>query len=282
MMKSLLHALLVSVFLSVVSATDWESKAPVVDHVAFVRSIELAEPRFSVPAALQNRTLAKLGTPPDNKKEGYVVGGAISAFTGNVKGSAKQDILDATLFAQLAADKKYDREKDTVNWYSYYKYILGNIGFVVSSFEFEQYKAGGAKTYMDEVVIKILAAIATGNEIAVVTETLNALKGMSDADSRIVLFSQQSATSSSGSFQVYPVEQSPNGDVSMALGAFYFSATHHEVKFLFFGFGSTDTSIYKGAQKTVLNQNVYSKVRPDISSKLGDNAVNLVASIDLF
>lgn len=280
-MKSILCVLFLCVLLSAVSATHWDSEPPVFDLVAFVRSIELAEPRFRVPASLQNRTLAKLGAPPDNKKEGYVVGGAISAFTGNVKGAVKQDILDATLFAQLAADNKYDREKDTLNWYDFYKHILGRIGFVVNSFNFEEYQATGGTLEMDKVIIKVLAAIALGDEIAVVTETLEALKGLSDADSRIVLFSQQSATSSSGNFQVYPVDQAPNGDVSMALGAFYFTATHHEAKFLFFDFGSSSTKIYKGAQKTVLNQNVYSKVRSDVSAKLGDNAVNLVASIDL-
>ncbi len=261
----------------------WDTKAPVMDPVEFVRSIELAEPKYTVPDWLQNRTRAKLGAtvPPDNKKEGYVVGGAISAFTENVKGLSKQDILDATLFAQLAADKSYDREKDTQNWYSYYKYILGNIGFVIQSFSFQEYQAKGGTLSMDQAVIQILSAIATGGETLVISATLNALRGMSDTDNRIVLFSQQSSSSSSGNFQVYPCDQAPDGEVSMALGAFYFKASHHEVKFLFFGWGSSSAHIYQGGQKTVLNSNVYARVRSDVSAKLGDNAVNLVASIDL-
>lgn len=280
-MKSFLCVLLVTALSGSAFSADVDLQAPI-DPVAFVRSIELAEPRYKVPAALQNRTLAKLGTaPPDNKKEGYVVGGAIAAFTENVKGISKQDILDATLFAQLAADKNYDREHDTKNWYTYYKYVLGSIGFVVQSFEFQRYQATGGTLSMDKVVIQILAAIATGGQSAVITETLAALKGLSDTDNRIVLFSQQSASSSSGNFQVYPADESSSGDVSLALGAFYFTADHHETRFLFFGWGSTSTKVYKGAQKTVLNQNVYAKVRSDVSAKLGDNAVNLVASIDL-
>ena len=281
-MKFLSALLLVSTLSAVLAdSVDWDVKAPVMDPVAFVRSIELAEPRYQVPDGLRNRTLAKLGTPPDNKKEGYVVGGAITAFTENVKGISKQDILDATLFAQLASDRNYDREKDTTNWYSYYKYVLGNIGFVIQSFGFQKYKAAGGTLSMDKVVIQILAAIATSGESLIVQETLNALEGMADTDNRIVLFSQQSSSSTSGNFQVYPCEQSPEGEVSMAMGAFYFTADHHETRFLFFGWGSTSTNIYKGAQGVTLNQNVYTKVRADVSAKLGDNAVNLVASIEL-
>lgn len=266
---------------AVVPPDNWDKETTVVDPVEFVRSVELAEPRYGIPDWLQNRTRAKLGAPPDNKKEGFVVGGAVAAFTENVKGLSKQDILDATLFAQLAADRSYDREKDTTSWYNSYKYTLGNIGFVIESFNFQEYKATGGTLSMDKVVIEILAAIATGGESVVITETLNALRGMSETDNRITLFSQQSSSSSSGNFQVYPCDQAPDGEVSMALGAFYFTASHHEVRFLFFGWGSSKTHIYKGAQKTVLNSRVYEKVRSIVSSKLGDNAVNLVAAIEL-
>lgn len=280
-MKAFVSVLVFVLAANAAAELGLDSKDLAVDPVEFVRSLELAKPTYTLPDWLQNRTLAKLGTPPDNKKEGFVVGGAISAFTENVKGLSKQDILDATLLAQLASDRKYDREMDTVNWYSYYKYVLGNIGFVIESFSFQKYQASGSTLSMDKVVLEILAAIATGGESLVITETLNALRGLSDSDNRIRLFSQQSSSSKSGNFQVYPCDQSPTGEVSMAMGAFYFNADHHEVSFLFFNWGSSKASIYKGAQKTVLNQNVYSRVRSDVSAKLGDNAVNLVASISL-
>ncbi len=266
-------------FLSVFAASAVVIPYPSIDDpLAFVKSIELAEPKYK---PRSNSTLRGSDTPPDNKKEGYVVGGAVSAFTDKLKGIDKQDVLDATLFAQLAADKGYDREKDTVNWYKYYKYVLGNIGFVAQSFNFQLYKASGSEFSMDQVVIEILAAIATGGQSIVISETLNALRGLSKSDNRIELFSQRSSTSSSGNFQVYPVDVSENGDVSMALGTFYFNSNAHHVNVLFFSWSSSSIQVYKGAQRVVLNRSVYSKVRSTVSSKLGDNAVNLVASIEL-
>lgn len=262
------------------SMSSWDSKAPATDPVEFVRSIELAEPRYKLPESLRNKTLVR-DTPPDNKKEGYVVGGGLTAFTENVKGISKQDILDATLFAQLASDRKYDREHDTQNWYTYYKYILGNIGFVVENFSFQEYQASGGTFTMDAVVIELLAAIATGGQSIIITETLKAFSALANTDRQITIFSQQSASTNNGNFQVYPCDQAATGEVSMAMGAFYFNSDHHETSFLFFSWSSSNTHVYKGGQKTVLNQNVYSKVRSDVSAKLGDNAVNLVASIDL-
>ena len=79
----------------------WDSKAPFLE---FVTSIQLAEPPEFPPKSYTCK-LGATGTPPDDKKEGCVVGGGITAFTQNVKGLSKQDILDATLFNQLAVDK---------------------------------------------------------------------------------------------------------------------------------------------------------------------------------
>ena len=282
-MKVFALVLFVSVLLTAnaASLSSWDRMPPVTDPVEFVKSIKLAEPRYRLPHALRNMTLVKTGTPPDNKKEGYVVGGGLTAFTENVKGLSKQDILDSTLFAQLAADKQYDREKDTRNWYTYYKYILGNIGFVIEGFSFQEYKASGSSFTMDKVVIEILAAIATGGETAIITETLNAFRGLSSTDGRITLFDQQSSSGKSGNFQVYPCDQAPDGEVAMAMGAFYFSSSSHETRVLFFSYSSASTHVYKGGQKAILNQNVYSKVRSTVSDKLGNNAVDLVSSISI-
>lgn len=205
----------------------------------------------------------------------------MTAFTEKVTGQSKQDILNATLFAQLAADKKFNREGDTKNWYNFYKYVLGKIGFVIESFTFQDHQVSGATFSMDKVVLDILAAIATGGQTEVITATLAALRGLAGSDNRIKLFDSQSSKDASGNFQIYPCDQSPTGDVSIAMGAFYYKATRHQGGILFFHWSSSSTKIYKGAQKAVFNAAVYSNVRDQIYVKLGVSARNLVASIDI-
>ena len=130
-------------------------------------------------------------------------------------------------------------------------------------------------------MLEIIASLATGNEVAVLKATLDAMRKMSNDDKRIVLFDSHGSHSSKGNFQVYPCSQSPNGDVSLTLGAFYFNATQKDTNFLFFHWSSSSTQLYKGVQKAVLNTEVYAAVRSSIVEKLGDNAVSLVASIDI-
>lgn len=254
-----------------------EGFPPIEDILAFIDSIELAEPRYK---SSTNRTTLT-GLPPDNKKEGYIVGGGVTAFTENVKGQTKQDILDATLFAQLGADRQYNREKDSENWYKFYINILSNIGFTMKGFSFIEYKSSGGTLVMSEAVIQILAAVATGGQSLIIEATLTALQGMAEDDSRITLFREQSSSYTTGNFQIYSCDQSSNGDVSMSMGAFYFTTSSYHADFLFFGFGSASSHLYNGAEAVVLNAAVYNQVRSSISSKLGNNAVELVASIEL-
>jgi hypothetical protein len=100
------------------------------------------------------------------------------------------------LLAQLAANKKYDREKETENWYKFYRSVLENVGWVVGSFEFQKSKVSGASASIDKVVLELLATIAIGNDIAILTKTLNAAKELANKnDSRIALFDSSSQSS---------------------------------------------------------------------------------------
>ena len=249
------------------------------DHVAFVNSMDLSHPRYSLPHNFQSRL--KLMEPPDNEREGYIVGGAVTAFTQNVSGRAKQDILDITLFAQLAADKRYDRVQNTREWYNFYNHILGNAGFSMQDFHFRKYESHDRSLTMDEVVVEILAAIATGGESEVVEATLDAMRRMSNDDRKIELFKAHCTKSNLGNFQVVACEQAPGGEVSLTLGAFIFGGSETDHGILFFSWSTQDTHIQRASQKAVLNTAVYERIRSTIASRIGDNAVQMVASIDI-
>ena len=247
--------------------------------VAFVNSVTLAEPRYSLPSTFENRIVAHT---PDKTKSAHINGGSVVAFTDSVTGPAKQDILNSTLLAQLASDHKYDREKETEAWYSHYKFILGNIGYVIENFQFEQHNSQGSSFKMDEVVLEILAAIATGGESEIILATLAAMKAKSDGDKKIHLFEQHSSHDNAGNFQISPCNQGADGEVSLTLGTFYFKSDRSNVNFLFFEWAKESIRLYKGAQKVVLNSQVYEKVRSAVASKLGDKAVSLVAEIEIW
>ena len=187
---------------------------------------------------------------------------------------------NSVLLAQLAADKKYDREFDTENWYTFYRTVLDNVGWVVPHFSFTRFNAGSQSFTADKVIIGLLEAIATGNEISVVTRTLDAIKQLEDGDNRLVLFESHSHSAANGNFQISSVSEAGNS-VIMKLGAFYFSAKSTVTRILWFSFPSGSSSFYQGGQTMELDDEVYSHVRNDIVTKLGTRAAQYIAALDI-
>ena len=253
-----------------------EPTADIAKRQRFIETLELPP----IPEALRGISLGSVVQPEADQPEGYVDDGSLISFVSGVSGQSRADVLNSTLLAQLAANKKYDRWKDTKDWYEFYVNVLENVGWVLQSFEFSEYQAHGATLEVDKAVLEILAAIASQDQIAVATETMNALKALSSDDGKVVLFSTASSSLGSGSFQINAVNET-NGAVAMGLGAFYFNSTQSTTRFLWFTYDSSDMDLFKAAQSVTLNLQIYDKVRQAVIDKLGQNATTFVADLDI-
>ncbi|QOJ01539.1 MAG: hypothetical protein HRU70_14030 [Phycisphaeraceae bacterium] len=240
---------------------------------AFIESLELDD-------TITPHTLSRAPRIRDEEKAAYVNDGSLVAFLPGVSEQHKRDVLNSCLLAQLAANKKYDREKAPREWYTFYHTVMENCAWVVRAFAFEEFKASGATFDVHEAVIKVLAAIATGNDLAIIKETLDALKALSNDDHRVVLFDTSSTHQNKGTFQVSSAAET-DGVVSLKLGAFHFTADTNVTRLLWFRFASSSTSFYKGAQTVTLNEEVYAKIRQSVVDKLGDKAQKFVADLDI-
>ena len=249
------------------------------ENVKYIANLNLGEHKYGHP---ETQADGVIGLRPDNFKDSYIIGGGMAIFTENVKGQVKQDILNATLLAQLAANKKYDRERNTKDWYREYNGVLGNIGFVIEDFEFDMYSPSESYLSLDTAVLDIIGSLAIGNEIRALTVTLDAMRKLSTDDKKIELLDTQGSDSSCGNFQVYPCSQAPDGEVSLSLGVFFYKAVEKHTNFLFFKWSSITTQLCKGVQKAVFKTEVYATLRSAIIDKLGDNASNFLASIDIW
>ena len=79
-----------------------------------------------------------------------------------------------------------------MQWYQYYRTVLENIGWVVQEFDFDRFNASGSQFTVDKAVLDILAAVATGDELAVAQQTIQAMKSLDAGDGRLVLFESSS------------------------------------------------------------------------------------------
>jgi hypothetical protein len=249
------------------------------ERINFISGLEIEMPTIE-----NSKSLIK-GKPytnliAENKNSAWVNDGSIVTFTDDVNIQHQQDVLDSTLLAQLAANKKHDRVEDPENWYKFYKEILENIGWVINTWNFEEYHASGSTFIVDEVIMEILGTIATGKELDVVKVAISTLKSLANSDNRLVLFNESSYKISKGNFQVLSVSEN-NNIVSINTSLFYFSSTQTVVKLLLFSFSSSKTKLFKGSESVTINDVIYGQVRNSITTKLGTTPSAFLVNIDI-
>lgn len=217
----------------------------------------------------------------DSQPAAQVNAGSLTSFTQNLSGDNKADVQNSTLFAQLAADRAHSRFEKPMDWYKEYIKVLGIVGWNQPGFAFDTYTSGGTTVRLDKAVLGILGAIATGNELAMVKATMGALEGLGDDSKQMRIWNAMASNGSNGTFQIFPVDALPNGDVVMILDGMQFNASSNETRFLWWTWQSNSIRIQRAANKFVLNEVIYAKVRQAIIDKLGDRAVQLVAEIPI-
>lgn len=251
-----------------------ENYKDIITRINFIRDLELDD-YIECPV---NRFAAI--DCSDEHGSAAVDGGSLTSFAADLDTQGQEDVLNSTLLAQLAANKKFDREKQTKEWYDFYKTVLEKVGWVVESFEFTKYNSSSASFETSKVVLDILASICSGQEMLVVASAVKALNDLSNDDKRVKIFESQSHSLEQGNFQVSHCVQS-NDLISMKLGTFYFTTTEKVVRVLWHKFESAGCQFYRGAQKITLSDKIYSKVREDVITKLGDNAKKFIADLEI-
>jgi hypothetical protein len=189
--------------------------------------------------------------------------------------------LNSTLLAQLAANFAFDRENQTVQWYQKYIEVLENVGWVLQGFAFAKFNSASASFTMDKVVLNIIAAIATGSQLAVVAPTLDALRKADQGDKALTILDTGGSSGPAGNFQISGVTIDSDKNTAMTLGSFYYKATENRTRFLFWEWKSTSVNMYYSSQSITLNDQIYAMVRTEVVKKLGDNAKKYIAEIKI-
>lgn len=248
-------------------------------NIDFIANLELPDASPDLVRLAKSRP-SFFAAMTDDGPSAAVDDGMLVSFVSELPASDQSDVLNSCLLAQLAANKKYNRESDTKNWYGFYRNVLENVGWVVQEFSFENYHASGDTFSVDQAVLALLASIATGNELAVVTEAMSALKALSSGDQPLSIWNSSSHSQDAGNFQIAVCNKS-GGNVVMKNGAFYFTTTETTDSFLWFHYSSSSMDLYQASQTMTLDEDIYSKVRQQVIDKLGDRATQFVADLDI-
>ncbi|KAH9888071.1 hypothetical protein C8Q73DRAFT_794495 [Cubamyces lactineus] len=240
----------------------------VAERLAFVKNLETETPIH--PA---------LRAAADDQPSAAVAAGSSVSFVGDLPLGMRADVLNSTLLAQLAANKQYDRQKQTAQWYDYYKTVLETVGWVATGFGLGA--QSDAKSYgsVDKLLLKLAATFLTAPEFELFQTMIDSLKDDKN-DKQVKLFDSQAKSFNDANFQL-GVASNAQGNAQFKIGVYTYSASENIDHVLFYTFGNQSVAFYAGSQTMVLNDDVYGQVRQAVLDKLGANAVSLVDSIDI-
>ncbi|KAJ8469593.1 hypothetical protein ONZ51_g8891 [Trametes cubensis] len=227
-----------------------------------------------------------------------VVAGSALYFVQSVSKTMKDDVINSTLLAQLAANKKYDRQANKAQWYGYYTQVLGQLGWVVQEFSLTEMNNVGAYPSMDQLILKYSATFLTGGQLGQFTSMINALKETKNKKAESIL-NAQSSYSKSANFQL-GLTFAKDGNPYVSIAGFAYTSSKEIGRVLFdpitdpkmafyagklFDDDSCDadySTLGAGHQTMFLDENLYSQVRQSVLEKLSAEPLDkLVCAIQL-
>jgi hypothetical protein len=233
---------------------------------AFIENVKLV----SAP----RRTRALSDTPPVELKadqaQSLVVGSSLVAAAENVPVETRNDLINCTLFAQLAASAAVSDPTQIASWYDAYFRALSVLGWAQSDTRFEEYSFSGRNAEAHNAIVQVLAALMGPQAAAllVVKAAIDALQSMSENSPWITLFDRQSKTGRSARFQVATAQLDPNGLLQTALIAFELKTRSTLTQVLFFKFSSSSTSLKYAADKATIYEAALKDQREAIAARL--------------
>jgi hypothetical protein len=218
----------------------------------------------------------------DSEAQALVAGSGLIVAAENVPAQTRGDLINCTLFAQLAATAEVPDGKKIMQWYEAYFSRLRILGWAQSDYQFQDYRFQGKSAEAHKAIEKVLVALL-GPEAAalvVIQAALQALQSMNENSPWLTLFDQQSKVQQSARFQVATAQVGPAGVLQTALVAFNLKAKSKFLQVLFFKFSSSSTSLKYASGIATIQESALAETRAQITEKLAEYRRQLVANVD--
>jgi len=248
---------------------------------AFIEGVKLPE------APRRPATRSVSDTPPLDLKateaQSLVVGSGLIAAAESVPKQTREDLVNCTLFAQLAASGAVTDPKRIAEWYDAYFKTLTAIGWAQSDTQFEDYDFKSKTAEAHKAIIKVLTVVLGPQAAAlvVVQTVLEALQSMNEDSPWITLFDRQSKSGKSARFQVATAQIDPGGLLQVALVGFELVVKASLTQVLFVKYASNSTRLKYAAGKATIYEAALQDQREAIAGRLAAYRSSYVAQIPL-
>ncbi len=215
------------------------------------------------------------------KNQAMVVASDIVSFVKGVSSERRQDIVNASLLAQLVANKKVPDKTNIIEWYNAYFDVLENIGWVIQDRSFSSYTEEADGLEAHEAILKVASVFlgAAPTALAVVISTLEALKSMDSSKPWVTIFDRESKHVKTGHFQIALAEQGDNDQFLVSLMAFSLKAESTITQVLFFKIRNDEVELEKCSGKVTINDEVLSSIRDQVKQKITAHSNDYIAKL---
>ncbi|PYX49391.1 MAG: hypothetical protein DMG76_37420 [Acidobacteria bacterium] len=234
--------------------------------VAFVDGVELPPaPRLTrVASAVETRNVFD-----ETKNQAMVVGSDIVSFVAGLAPRVREVIVNSSLLAQLAANRRVPSREDIRAWYEVYFDTLAHLGWATQERAFSEHRETGDDFEAEQAILSV-ATVVLGpatTALAVVASTLNAMKSMSDGP-WMTVFKRESQTAKAARFQVTVAEPKSESGSMISLMAFELDAKNTLTQVLFFKFHSTEVTLRHSSGRATVDSILLQAIRPMIAEKV--------------
>jgi len=249
------------------------------DLKAFVNSVELGQPSFELKHELQ-KTRGPVSMSTD-EEQAFISDKSLVSFASGVTAAKRWDVLDSILFAQLAADKKFELQSDTFDWYSKYNEVLRTLGWITETSLFANKELQNSVVEVKDEIVSILSVAFGGIAVApLVIKVLDSIKKLGDDNGNIIAFSKNTSKDEKGAFQIAYASET-DGLVTMLSGIFRITATHVLSQILFFKSSKDFTGVSYNVSKNTFQEKNFGEVRELVVKKLGERRQSTLAQLDI-
>ncbi|TMV45112.1 hypothetical protein FE783_30085 [Paenibacillus mesophilus] len=250
------------------------------ERLGLIGSISLRYPELTE-SVLSGETVPAATRTDKSCGSSHVCAGSLVSIAAGICDEHRDDVLESTLFAQFAANGRYQRDTETDQWYSVYVQTLILLGWNTVGFRFQKYAQLPEQFQLFDAILELTSGTWTKSAQDSLTVMLRALGSFKSTDRRIQLLGVNSVTASAGNFQLGVAENAKGDQVQMQTMAVLFNSQGIPADFLFDQYAAASVNLFASSQMMVLNDNVYSRMRSTVRSRLNTQIQQFIVSIPL-
>lgn len=256
------------------------------ERSAFINQCQLANCSHSLMehvAAMNASVPRSLNDPA----QAAVIGSNLLAFAEGISRQNKEDVMDSFLFATLVANKAFNPETQSQQWYAQFNNVLNKLGWFSTNWSYSRYRSTHQRFSMEQAGLEILgsaiaaAALPGPASVAMLKVAADAVQALKAQDKPLHLFERQSKTHRGANFRIGACTESTDGTVNLAMGAVNFSADSAVTHVLFWEWNSTQVETFRGEDMLVLNTRAYAKLRTQVQERLSKSAASAIEEFEI-